>query len=72
MPGAHNYDNDFDTDNIPDYKPPGPGPSPVDTEDKFSGDNVDVSKRRDFTVNGVQYYALNSRLVQDFCERLWS
>lgn len=67
----HNIvDNDFTEDEIPDYRPP--GPSPADTEDKFIGDNVADSKYRDFTVNGVQYYALNSRLVQDFCERLWS
>ena len=64
-------ESDFDPDNIPEYEP-SEGPTPVPTEGKYSGDNVDITAMRNFTVNGVQYYALSERLVQDFCERLWS
>lgn len=67
----HNIaDNDFTEDEIPDYRPP--GPSPVGTEDKFTGDNTVGDITRTLPYGGVQFFALNGSELANFRDVLWS
>ena len=70
-PGADITENEFDEDEMPPYDPE-PGPSPVDTEGKFTGDNPAISATRVFTTKGVQYYAINETELSAFINLLWS
>lgn len=63
----------FDEDEIPPYEPePEPGPTPQETEPKYPGFPTLGPSTRYIPTAGVNFYALNSSLVTDFVQRLWS
>lgn len=69
-------ESDYDSEeDLPPYNPDEPeedGPTPIPTENKYSGDSTDNSFTRTFSIKGVQYYALNENLLSNFIQRLWS
>lgn len=70
MPGAHNYSNIFDTDDIPDYEPPHPPGGGTDKDEGSIGLNTpgSLGMLGGFTTS----YVLNSTQVKAIGEALWS
>lgn len=66
--------NTFTEADIPEYEPPGPepGPTPQETEPKYTGFPTLGSATRYVPTAGVNFYALNSSLTSTFIQRLWS